>query len=61
MELSTAERIAPIKSTEDEFQYTEFALDWREPLPPASFGNRRFMWGCVACAVVFMVWMSGGK
>lgn len=41
---------------DDTFQYTEFAVDWREPLPRARFGNQRFMWGCVALSVL-VAWM----
>lgn len=57
MELSTPERITR-NGPDDDFAYTEFSLDWREPSPPARFGNRPFMWGCVAFAVGFMAWMS---
>ena len=46
---------------EDDFRYNEFSLDWRESLPPARFGNKRFMWGCVAFAVAFMAWLSSGR
>lgn len=44
-------------SADDDFVYTEFFLNDREPLPRARFGSRRFMWGCVALASAFMVLM----
>lgn len=44
-------------SSADDFVYTEFFLNDREPLPRARFGNRRFMWGCVAMASAFMALM----
>ncbi len=42
----------------DDFVYTEFFVKRTEPLPRRRFGNGRFMWGCVALAVVFGTWLS---
>ena len=41
----------------DDFVYTEFFLNDREPLPPARFGNQRFMWGCIALTSALMAGM----
>ena len=49
---------ARYRSADDDFVYTEFYVDWREPLPPARFGNKRFMWGCVAFAATFATWLA---
>lgn len=57
MKTSVLERSA----LDEDFVYTEFCVDWREPLPLAKFGNKRFLWGCVALAVGLMVWMSQGR
>lgn len=61
MELATMEPVTTQRSAGDEFAYTEFGVDWREPLPRERFGNARFMWGCVAFAVAFMCWMGKSK
>jgi hypothetical protein len=61
MELSTPVMPARRLRSDDVFEYTEFALNWREPLPPAKFGNKRFMWGCVALTALLVIVMAGGR
>jgi len=58
VELSTPELSTRPARVDNVVEYTEFRLDWREPLPPARFGNERFLWGCVALTVVGMAWMT---
>ncbi len=52
---STLGQVSGKASAGDDFVYTGFFLN-RDVLPPARFGNNRFMWGCVALAT-FVAWM----
>jgi hypothetical protein len=54
---STLGQVSGNSPAGDDFVYTEFFLNDRDTLPPASFGNSRFMWGCVGLATVFVAWM----
>lgn len=42
-----------MERVEDDFQYTEFSLDWREKTPQALLGSAKLLWGCVAFMVAF--------
>ncbi|MDR3702390.1 MAG: hypothetical protein P4L56_22270 [Candidatus Sulfopaludibacter sp.] len=54
---STLGQVSGNNSAGNDFVYTEFFLNNRDPLPPARFGNRRFMWGCIALTSAFVAWM----